>query len=109
MKATIELKLDAPTRVAIRMEFKANRTAASDLASRRSYPQDSPMQRLLLIPGPADGDHGRDALALYTKNAAGNPAALGGRPLREDHLFYTTGNALSSRCDYSKHMFDTQA
>lgn len=46
---------------------------------------------------------------LVNKNAGGNPPALGGRPLREDHLFYTTGNALSSRCDYSKHMFDTQA
>ena len=66
------------------------------------------MQRHLLMPGLAGSDHGRDVLALYTKNAAGNPAALGGRPLREDHLFYTTGNALSSRCDYSKHMFGTQ-
>lgn len=45
---------------------------------------------------------------LVNKNAGGHPPALGGRPLREDHLFYTTGNALSSRCDYSKHMFDTQ-
>lgn len=46
---------------------------------------------------------------LVNKNAGGHPPALGGRPLREDHLFYTTGNALLSRCDYSKHMFDTQA
>ena len=45
---------------------------------------------------------------LVNKSAGGNPPALGGRPLREDHLFYTTGSALSSRCDYSKHMFDTQ-
>ena len=99
MKATIELKLDAPARVAICMESKANRTTASDLAPHRPYPQDSPMQRHLLMPGLAGSDHGRDVLALYTKNAAGNPAALGGRPLREDHLFYTTGNAPSQgRC-----------
>ena len=90
MKATIELKLDAPARVAICMESKANRTTASDLAPHRPYPQDSPMQRHLLMPGLAGSDHGRDVLALYTKNAAGNPAALGGRPLREDHSFCIT-------------------
>lgn len=50
--------------------------------------------------------HGRDLLA--NKNAGGHPPALGGRPLREDHLFYTTGNVLSSRRYYSKHTFVTQ-
>ena len=28
--------------------------------------------------------------------------------MEELSIFYTTGSALSSRCDYSKHMFDTQ-
>lgn len=50
--------------------------------------------------------HGCDLLA--NKNAGGHPPALGGQPLREDHLFYTTGIVLSSRRYYGKHMFVTQ-
>ena len=55
-----------------------------------------------------DGElaHGIDLLQI--KSAGGNPPALGGRPLREDHLFYTTRKGIYSSGEYSKHTFVTQ-
>lgn len=48
---------------------------------------------------------------LKTKNAGGNPPALGGRPLREDQLFYTTNQGVISSRKYTrthvlKHLID---
>lgn len=43
------------------------------------------------------------------KNAGGNPPALGQPSIAERCPFYTTGQGVFSRCNYSKHMFDSQS